>query len=201
MFSAQCRAKPLPRDINLQPENRGSLLSSTSCMGANNSGGSPKRGISRPFVWKRSYSSVLFKSNQHQSSFSPLSPQTRFCERAHTAYEHMHGCITHTISPSPEGRYIVAVTKETHHNTFSSVPLVESSINRRQSVWWCQASGGRGESLTLLPLNFFGGMLRSPASGWTTQRSSTKLWIQTQNNIVSQMPLYFVFQVHYVDVV
>lgn len=178
MFSAQCRAKPLPRDINLQPENRGSLLSSTSCMGANNSGGSPKRGISRPFVWKSSYSSVLF-SNKSASELILSSISTDEVLRAstHSLRTHARMHHTHTISPSPQGRYIVAVTKETHHNTFSSVPLVESSINRRQSVWWCQASGGRGESLTLLPLNFFGGMLRSPASGWTTQRSSTKLWI------------------------
>lgn len=54
------------------------------------------------------------------------------------------------------------------------------SLQDSQHVSWCL------RTLSFLPLNFFGGLLRSPAPGWTTQRSSTKLFkIRPRQNIIT----------------
>lgn len=134
-------------------------MSSTSCMGANNSGFT-QRGNSRLLFGKQLFKCVVFHwiNISSDSLHLPLPPQTRCAsECAHVAvhaWMHKHArARAHTInnvkgSPvwSPVGRDIVAVTKETRHNTFSSVSHRAHSINRQQLVWWCQASGGRGKS-------------------------------------------------------
>jgi hypothetical protein len=51
------------------------------------------------------------------------------------------------------------------------------------------SEGDRSIKATTLPLNFLGGLLRSPASGCTTQRSSTKLQKEKQINAVSKTSL------------
>lgn len=69
--------------------------------------------------------------------------------------------------------------------THSAASLQQSTLYKQAAVSVMMSGLRRprgGASPRLLPLNFLGGLLRSPASGWTTQRSSTKLWIKTHNS-------------------
>lgn len=77
MFSAQCRTRPLPRDINLKPENQGSGVS-TSCMGANNSTLHPKKHL-KACCLKSSCKNVLLcnKATRADPVQLLLPPRTR----------------------------------------------------------------------------------------------------------------------------
>lgn len=111
-------------------------MSYTSCMGAKNSG-FPHEDILSLFFLKQPFKHDVFQ--QINIRANSLDPPLYLCKQTHS-YKHMHGCLcTRTLKSSD--RDIVAVTKETQHNRFSSVSLTEPQY--KQSAVSVMMSGLR----------------------------------------------------------
>lgn len=149
------------------------VMSSTSCFELIIARVHPQRRLKASCLKSSIFTGDDIRADSLQLPAQTVHPQryTHSCTPA--ALTLWGGC----LDGSPLAGDIVAVTTGTRHNTFSRVSQAEPQ-HKQTAV---SAAGDdvrplEDEGVCGLPRNFFGGLLRSPASGWTTQRSSTKLW-------------------------